>query len=167
MPDALASALAEPGLLWVCGASLLAGLVYGFAGFGSALIFRIGTALIGFGLGLFSVGTLTAAMALADDGHSGRQSGIVLGAWGAVQATAAGLAIAFGGALRDLVSTLAEAGHLGSALSGPAAGYSMVYHFEILLLFATLIAIGPLVRPSTRPDDTRTTTKFGLAEFPG
>lgn len=39
MPEGLAAALAEPGLTWVVGASLLAGLVYGFAGFGSALIF--------------------------------------------------------------------------------------------------------------------------------
>ena len=39
MPEALAEALATPGLVWVCLASLLAGLVYGFAGFGSALIF--------------------------------------------------------------------------------------------------------------------------------
>lgn len=39
MPDALAAALSEPGLVWVAAASLLAGLVYGFAGFGSALVF--------------------------------------------------------------------------------------------------------------------------------
>lgn len=39
MPDGLALALATPGLLYVLGALFLAGLVYGFAGFGSALIF--------------------------------------------------------------------------------------------------------------------------------
>jgi hypothetical protein len=39
MPEALAAVLSEPGLVFVCAASLLAGLVYGFAGFGSALIF--------------------------------------------------------------------------------------------------------------------------------
>lgn len=39
LPDGLALAVAEPGLIWVCAASLIAGLVYGFAGFGSALIF--------------------------------------------------------------------------------------------------------------------------------
>lgn len=39
MPDALTLALQTPGLEWVCLASLMAGLVYGFAGFGSALIF--------------------------------------------------------------------------------------------------------------------------------
>ncbi len=54
----------------------------------SPLLFRIGTMLIGFGGGLFAVGTLTAAMALAQDG----ESGLALGTWGAVQATAAGAA---------------------------------------------------------------------------
>ena len=34
----------------------------------SPLLFRIGTVLIGFGGGLFAVGTLTAAMSLARDG---------------------------------------------------------------------------------------------------
>jgi hypothetical protein len=39
MPEALAAVLSEPGVLFVCAASLMAGLVYGFAGFGSALVF--------------------------------------------------------------------------------------------------------------------------------
>ena len=39
MLEGIAAALAEPGLLFVALASLLAGLVYGFAGFGPALIF--------------------------------------------------------------------------------------------------------------------------------
>ena len=58
----------------------------------SVFLFRIGTLLIGFGGGLFAVGTLTAAMGQdrADD------VGLALGAWGAVQASAAGLAIAAG-----------------------------------------------------------------------
>ena len=60
----------------------------------SALVFQIGTALMGLGGGLFAVGSLTAAMALA----KAEESGIALGAWGAVQATAAGSAIAIGGA---------------------------------------------------------------------
>ena len=72
----------------------------------SVLLFRIGTALIGFGGGLFAAGTLTAAMALARDG----ESGLALGAWGAVQATAAGGGIALGGGMRDGVSSLASSG---------------------------------------------------------
>lgn len=71
--------------------------------------------------------------------------GLALGAWGAVQATAAGLAVATGGILRDLVSGLAERGALGPALTDPAVGYGLVYQLEIGLLFATLVAIGPLV----------------------
>lgn len=39
MPDGLIAALGDPALVWVAVVSLLAGLVYGFAGFGSALIF--------------------------------------------------------------------------------------------------------------------------------
>jgi BCD family chlorophyll transporter-like MFS transporter len=124
-------------------------------------LFRAGTVLMGFGGGLFSVGTLTAAMGLARDGHSG----LALGVWGAVQASAAGSAIALGGALRDAVAGLAAEGALGPALSGPATGYSFVYHVEIGLLFATLAAIGPLVRSTG--GSTETSSRFGLAEFPG
>jgi BCD family chlorophyll transporter-like MFS transporter len=128
----------------------------------SPFLFRSGAVLIGFGGGLFAVGTLTAAMDIARTGHSG----LALGAWGAVQATAAGSAIALGGAIRDAVSGLATQGVLGPALNSPSTGYSVVYHIEIALLFATLAAIGPLVRPvgarRLRPSST-----FGLSEFPG
>jgi MFS transporter, BCD family, chlorophyll transporter len=128
----------------------------------SPLLLRIGTLLIGFGGGLFAVGTLTAAMQLARDGRCG----LVLGAWGAVQATAAGIAIALGAGLRDGVSSLATDGVLGPALNMPATGYSFVYHIEIALLFATLVAIGPLVRRS-RGRRSQPSSKFGLAEFTG
>ncbi len=127
----------------------------------SVNVFRIGTTLIGFGGGLFAVGTLIAAMSMDKHGHTG----LALGAWGAVQATAAGGGIALGGALRDVISSLAENGFLGPALNSAATGYSAVYHIEIALLFATLVAIGPLVR-SIDVKQYRSTTKFGLAEFP-
>ena len=123
----------------------------------------IGAAMIGFGGGLFSVATLTAAMNLQANG----QSGLALGAWGAVQASAAGVSIALGGALRDLMSGVAESGLLGPALTSPSVGYSFVYHLEIGLLFATLIAIGPLVRPAGHQARSTSTGRFGLAEFPG
>jgi BCD family chlorophyll transporter-like MFS transporter len=115
----------------------------------SALLFRCGVFLIGFGGGLFAVGTLTAAM---NEVRAG-QSGLALGAWGAVQASAAGLAIALGGLL-------------GEALTGPATGYGFVYHLEIGLLFATLAAIGPLVG-SARRQAREASSRFGLADFPG
>lgn len=128
----------------------------------SAALFRAGTCLIGFGGGLFAVATLTAAMDLARDD----QAGLALGAWGAVQASAMGVSIALGGAIRDVVSGLADQGLLGAAMTGPATGYGVVYHIEILLLFAALVAVGPLVRyardPRPRPAGT-----FGLAEIPG
>ena len=127
----------------------------------STLLFRIGTGLIGFGGGLFAVGTLVAVMALAK--HSA--SGLALGAWGAVQATAAGAAIALGGVLRDIFTELAAGGGLGPALSGPATGYGIVYHAEIGLLFVTLVAIGPLVR--RYGEQVNEPNSFGVSDFPG
>jgi BCD family chlorophyll transporter-like MFS transporter len=129
--------------------------------FESIALFRVGVVLIGFGGGLFAVGTLIAAMAIADK----HPAGLVIGAWGGVQATAAGLAIAFGGAIRDSISALATQGSLGPALNSPATGYSVVYHIEIGLLFATLVAIGPLIRLSNI-SRYQSQSKFGLAELP-
>lgn len=128
---------------------------------GSTTLLCVGIFLVGFGGGLFSVGTLLAAMALARDGHSG----LALGAWGAVQATAAGVGIMVGGGMRDIVASLAADGALGAALTGPAVGYGVVYHFEILLLFATLVAIGPLVR-RVSVERPAAPMKFGMTEFP-
>uniref|UniRef100_UPI0035CC350A BCD family MFS transporter n=1 Tax=uncultured Sphingomonas sp. TaxID=158754 RepID=UPI0035CC350A len=125
-------------------------------------LLAIGATIIGFGGGLFSVGTLTAAMAIADSEALEGRTGLALGAWGAVQATSAGAAIAIGAIVRDLVSAAATAHDLGQTLAGPATGYGVVYALEIVLLLATLIVLGPLVRPLT--DSTR--TRFGLAEFP-
>jgi BCD family chlorophyll transporter-like MFS transporter len=59
---------------------------------------------------------------------------------------------------------LAADGSLGPALADASVGYAFVYHLEIALLFATLVAIGPLVRTATDP---RSKSRFGLAEFPG
>ncbi len=128
----------------------------------SVFLFRIGTVLIGFGGGMFAVGTLTAAM--GQDRADG--NGLALGAWGAVQASAAGLATALGGGLRDVVASLAAHGALGPAMTGPGVGYSFVYHLEIALLFATIVAIGPLVRVRAAPKP-EPSASFGLAEFPG
>jgi BCD family chlorophyll transporter-like MFS transporter len=133
----------------------------------STLLFRVGATLIGFGGGLFAVGTLTYAMSLDDSGLNG----LAVGAWGAVQATAAGVSIAMGGAVRDLVTSLAKSGALGDVLSSPATGYSFVYHIELYLMFATLIAIGPLVRHAKgarhAAEVGAPAQKFGLAELPG
>jgi BCD family chlorophyll transporter-like MFS transporter len=113
----------------------------------SPVLLGIGAALMGFGGGLFSVGTLTATMQLSQDG---KRSGLALGAWGAVQASCAGSAIAIGGLVRDALG---------------ASGYATVYSAEIVLLIFTLVAVGPLVRPASE-FVARTNRPFGLAEFP-
>jgi MFS transporter, BCD family, chlorophyll transporter len=160
----------------VCAIGLLAGLVaFSCVIFSEPLnqpnLFRLGAFLIGFGGGLFSVGTLTAAMNMetsAGDTSFGC-AGMILGAWGAVYATATGVSIALGGAIRDLVSGLAVHGSLGASLASPGIGYSFVYHLELYMLFATLVAIGPLVRASWQVSEVsrQPVSKFGLAEFPG
>lgn len=137
-------------------------MVIGSAPLQSATLFRVGTVLIGFGGGLYAVGLLTAAMELAREAGSG----IALGAWGAVQATATGLAIGIGGFIRDGVGLAAKHGMLGPVFERPEAAYGVVYHIEIALLFAALVAVGPLARfAGTARDET--SQKFGLAQFPG
>jgi BCD family chlorophyll transporter-like MFS transporter len=103
----------------------------------AAEYFALGTFLIGFGAGLFGHGTLTATMNRAPQD----QIGLALGAWGASQALAAGLAIAFGGILRDLVALMPASGRYG-----PAFSYMSVYTVEILLLAFTLALMLPLLR---------------------
>lgn len=127
----------------------------------SAWIFRGGAALIGFGGGLFSVSTLIAAMGLAEGEHSG----LALGAWGAVQATASGVAIAMGGALHDLFVDVAAHGAFGAAMTAPAAAYGIVYGLEILMLLATLPAILALaLRPMAH--QTAGEARIGLDQLP-
>ncbi len=144
---------------------------------GSTMLFRVGVALIGFGAGLFSVSTLIAAMNIdiktKDNSTDQNMNGLALGAWGSVQATCTGIAMLLGGGLRDVVSQLATSGVLGEVLSMPATGYSFVYHFELFLLFAALVAIGPLVRNQhcaanhlEANNRSKASGKFGLSELP-
>jgi BCD family chlorophyll transporter-like MFS transporter len=83
-----------------------------------------------------------------------------------VQASAGGAAVAFGGALRDAISSLAMQGALGEVLQSAATGYGFVYQLELGLLFAALVAIGPLVRPLTASQPVAN-ARFGLADLPG
>jgi BCD family chlorophyll transporter-like MFS transporter len=124
-------------------------------------LLSVGAAFIGVGAGLFSVGTLTAAMTMAEDGPTG----LALGAWGAVQATAAGLAIVIGALTRDAVTAAASDERWGSTLAVPTTGYLVVYCVEILLLLAMLVALGPLVR-GRAPTLSASPARFGLSEFP-
>lgn len=129
----------------------------------SAALFYAGAMAIGFGGGIFGIATLTASMTLR-----GASAGLALGAWGAAQATAAGLAIFIGGAIRDVVGHLATSGALGNGLADPSLGYSFVYHLEIGLLFATLAILGPMVRlaPLNSPKPASDAGTLRLAEFP-
>jgi BCD family chlorophyll transporter-like MFS transporter len=92
--------------------------------------------MIGFGAGLFGHGTLTATMNHAPAG----QAGLALGAWGAVQATAAGLAMGLGGIIRDLMALVVDSG----------TAYAFVYSLEVLLLLITLYAMYPLIAKKVR-----------------
>jgi BCD family chlorophyll transporter-like MFS transporter len=107
----------------------------------SVPLFVCGALCIGFGAGLFGHGTLTVTMNRAPK----EQTGLALGAWGAVQATAAGAAVALGGVLRDIVGALATQGFFGAALARPSTGYAFVYALEIGLLVATIVVMGALV----------------------
>ena len=83
------------------------------------------------------------------------QVGLALGAWGAVQATAAGAGVALGGIGRDVVQALASRGVFGDALATPATGYAFVYGLEIVLLLATVAAITALLRSEARQSAAR------------
>ncbi len=149
------------------------GILVGIVGFAmivfanpldAPLMFRGGTALIGFGEGFFGVGTLSFAMRMRDPS----QHGIALGAWGAVFATAEGLSFALSGLSKDWLSHLVGRGALGPVLSIPSVPYSAVYLVEILVLFATLVALGPLFvrRSAMVPSADLNAGSFGLADIP-
>jgi BCD family chlorophyll transporter-like MFS transporter len=108
----------------------------------SSIVFGFGALFVGFGGGLFSHGTLTATMNFAPE----KYHGLALGAWGAVQATAAGIAVALGGVLRDVVAAISQRGILPPSISGPATGYVFVYSLEVILLLITFVAMLPLLR---------------------
>ena len=149
-------------------------LLMGIVGF-SAIIFSspmqfpflyfLGTLFIGFGTGLFSVSLLIIAMALSSKTNLG--SGFILGSWGAAQAIGAGLGIAVGGILRDVVNKLALSGYLGSTFENNSIGYIFVYHLEILFIFITLIALGMLSQEiNKRKIKDHAQKSFGLTEIP-
>jgi len=105
-------------------------------------MFLVGNFLIGAGGALFGHGTLTATMNRSPK----EQAGLALGAWGAVQATGAGLGIALSGTIRDLVNAALGAFHGPWGLVQAANGYMVVYVLEIVLLLLTIAAIAPLTR---------------------
>ncbi len=111
-------------------------LVLAAAVAGSVALLIAATVAAGFGAGLFGHGTLTATMRSAPLD----QIGLSLGAWGAVQTTAAGVAIAVGGVIRD-VMLLAP----GAQADG-ATPYVPVFALEAGLLALALVVAWPLMR---------------------
>jgi BCD family chlorophyll transporter-like MFS transporter len=120
-----------------------------------------GAAAIGFGTGLFSVGTMIAAMGLSQK----NSAGLALGAWGAVQASCAGAGIAVGGLVRDGMAYIALQDGMGATLAHRATGYGTVYVIEILLLLVTLVVLGPVIGLHLKDRDIGD-ARFGLSEFP-
>ena len=100
---------------------------------------------------MFAHGTLTASMAAARPD----ERGLALGAWGAAQATSAGLAIAFSGIVNDFGSSLAVAGRFGETLAVPSPATRSSTPSKSRCSLATLVAIGPLVRSSRQPTQRR------------
>ena len=56
-----------------------------------------------------------------------------------MQATSAGIAVALGGIIRDVVAMF----------SNSASGYMSVYSIEIILMLATIIIMLPLIKKSS------------------
>lgn len=104
-------------------------------------LFVFGTFATGIGAGLFGHGTLTATMRSAP----GQQIGLALGAWGAVQATAAGAGIAIGGLIRDAMMQSQGAG------LAPQAAYMPVFATQMLFLALALVVVLPLLRLPAGP----------------
>ncbi|WP_342076969.1 PucC family protein [Yoonia sp. SS1-5] len=104
---------------------------------GGIALFLAGTLATGFGAGLFGHATLTATMRAAPKDRIG----LALGAWGAVQATAAGIGIALAGIVRDVV--VGFQGQAGNTVETP---YIVVFMIEILFLIAAALIVIPLVR---------------------
>jgi BCD family chlorophyll transporter-like MFS transporter len=108
--------------------------------FSSAVIgpslFVAGTLATGVGAGLFSHGTLTQIIR----GAPSEQIGLSLGAWGAVQATCAGIGVALAGIVRDTMVAL-------PAFSGlrPETPYNVVFTVEVLFLGLAIVVAVPLV----------------------
>ena len=126
------------------------------------VLFLLGNFLVGFGAALFGHGTLTATMNRAP----AEQAGLALGSWGAVQATAAGIAIALSGVIRDVVNFVVANGN--SELWGIASGYVVVYALEIALLVITIVAAYPLIKSRMNSNDSmgETLGKTPKAEKP-
>ena len=106
------------------------------ASLGGPLVFMAGTFASGLGAGLFGHATLTATIRSAPEGRVG----LSLGAWGAVQATCAGIGVAMAGVVRDILVTWS--GKMGLQ---PETPYNVVFTMEISFLVLAILVALPLV----------------------
>jgi BCD family chlorophyll transporter-like MFS transporter len=137
---------ADPARLAMAGALLgvpAFAAVTAAAATGSVALFVAGVLAIGLGTGLFGHGTLTLTMNQAP----AEQAGLALGAWGSVQATAAGVAVIVGGLGRDVLAAGLSGAPGDRWWSGPAGPYAAVYALEMALLTVTVLVMWRLVRP--------------------
>lgn len=126
------------------------------------MLFLVGNFMIGFGGALFGHGTLTASM----NNAPAEQVGLALGAWGAVQATAAGVAMAMSGALRDIVNYAAGGRENEWGFAANATGYVTVYAIEIALLIVAIAAAMPLLRSVSRRRTSNVAPTVALDDTP-
>ena len=125
---ATGAAIGIPGFLSIILSSVFIG----------PMLFVAGTFAVGLGAGLFGHATLTATIRSAPKGRVG----LSLGAWGAVQATCAGLGVMLAGIVRDAL--VAASANAGQATKTP---YNVVFSIEVLFL---VVAVALALRLSTR-----------------
>ena len=99
-------------------------------------LFLLGVLATGIGAGLFGHATLTATIRAAPS----EQTGLSLGAWGAVQATCAGIGVALAGIVRDILVGFGSVG--GIQAHTP---YNLVFTIEIVFLALVIFVASPLV----------------------
>ena len=108
-------------------------------------LFVAGVLATGLGAGLFGHGTLTATIRSAPP----ERVGLALGAWGAVQATCAGIGVALAGIVRDVLVALPAGAERPAYLP-----YNAVFMVEIVCLAsAVLVSIPLIVRRSGQASD--------------
>jgi BCD family chlorophyll transporter-like MFS transporter len=125
----------------------LVGAAIGIPGFAGIIV----SSMMGAGIPLFLLGTLATGLAAGLFGHATLTAtirsapkdriGLALGAWGAVQATAAGIGIALAGIVRDVI-----VGLQGSQTDAVATPYNVVFAIEIVFLLLAVVVLYPMVR---------------------
>lgn len=133
----IGAAIGIPGFL----AIILSSVVVG------PMLFVAGTLAAGLGAGLFGHATLTATIRSAPEGRVG----LSLGAWGAVQATCAGIGVLLAGIVRDVL--VGHSATTGLSLQTP---YNVVFGIEIVFLVVTVAVALPMIikrggRPTKQP----------------